>query len=65
MNGEECSEVVPSNTDGGSDKKPFGCDEEELKNVCDQAKACKDSGDLNGLPDLGQLVGTSTVGINL
>jgi hypothetical protein len=64
LNGEECREVVPSNTDGGSDKKPFfGCDEEELKNVCDQAKACKDSGDLNGLPDLGQWVGTSTVGI--
>lgn len=63
LNGEECRNIVPD-ADGGSDKKPFfGCDEAELANVCDQAKVCKDSGDLNGLPNLGNWVGTSTVGI--
>jgi len=63
LNGEECKNVVPD-TDGGSDKKPFfGCDETELRSVCDQAKVCKDSGDLNGLPDLGTWVGTGTVGL--
>jgi hypothetical protein len=63
LNGEECRNVVPD-TDGGSDKKPFfGCDETELATVCDQAKACKDSGDLEGLPDLGTWVGTTTAGI--
>lgn len=63
LNGEECKNVVPD-PDGGSDKKPFfGCDETELSKVCDQAKVCKDSGDLNGLPDLGNWVGSNTVGI--
>lgn len=64
LSGEECTNVVPD-TDGGTDKKPFfGCDEAELASVCDQAKVCKDSGDLQGLPDLGTWVGTGTVGLN-
>ncbi|KAL3791528.1 hypothetical protein ACHAWO_009735 [Cyclotella atomus] len=63
LEGEECMNVVPD-ADGGSDKKPFfGCDETELATVCDQAKACKASGDLNGLPDLGTWAGTGTVGL--
>ena len=54
--------VVPD-ADGGADKKPFfGCDETEMQTVCDQAKVCKDNGDLNGLPELGQWVGINKNG---
>ena len=61
--GDECSSVVKANSNA-ADKKPFfGCDETELKNVCDQAHTCKDKGDLQGLPDLGTWQGTATMGI--
>ena len=38
--------------DGGEEEKMpfFGCDETDLADVCDQAKSCKDNGDLKGLP---------------
>jgi hypothetical protein len=46
----KCDDLL--NADAGADEKMpfFGCDENELASVCDQAKSCKDSGDLNGLP---------------
>merc|ERR1719148_502602 len=46
------------------DKKPFfGCDETELKNVCDEAETCKTRGDLQGLPDLGTWKGSGNIGL--
>mmetsp|Transcript_8821 Transcript_8821/g.18349 ORF Transcript_8821/g.18349 Transcript_8821/m.18349 type:complete len:311 (+) Transcript_8821:148-1080(+) len=65
LNGEECEDVIKHAADSDEeDKKPFfGCDEAEMKDVCDQAKVCKERGDLNGLPDLGTWQGTGVVGI--
>lgn len=45
------------------DKKPFfGCDEDELLAMCDEAKACADRGDLQGL-DLGEWTGAGSIGL--
>lgn len=65
LNGEECEDIIKHAAESDEeDKKPFfGCDESELKDVCDQAKVCKERGDLNGLPDLGSWQGTAVVGI--
>mmetsp|Transcript_28191 Transcript_28191/g.60049 ORF Transcript_28191/g.60049 Transcript_28191/m.60049 type:complete len:271 (+) Transcript_28191:140-952(+) len=61
--GEECIDALNVATDD-TDKKPFfGCDETELSNVCDEAKSCKDRGELQGLPDLGTWKGSVTTGI--
>lgn len=59
----ECNTALQVSSDD-PDKKPFfGCDETELKNVCDQAHTCKAAGDLQGLPDLGTWQGSVTTGI--
>ena len=45
------------------DKKPFfGCDEAELADMCEEAKACTDRGDLQGL-DLGEWTGAGSIGL--
>jgi hypothetical protein len=49
---ETCNLInADSGGDGGNEKMPFfGCDETELATICDQAKSCKDNGDLKGVP---------------
>ena len=64
LQGQECTDVLAADTDE-VDKKPFfGCDEEELASVCDEATQCKARGDLQGL-DLGTWKGAVTTGITL
>lgn len=61
--GTECTEVLGVASDA-PDKKPFfGCDETELASVCDEAKSCKDRGELQGLPDMGTWKGSVTTGL--
>mmetsp|Transcript_1145 Transcript_1145/g.2006 ORF Transcript_1145/g.2006 Transcript_1145/m.2006 type:complete len:271 (-) Transcript_1145:246-1058(-) len=61
LEGEECTPYIQSD---GADKKPFfGCDETELAGVCEEAHACKDRGDLQGLPELGTWTGSVMTGI--
>lgn len=63
LHGTECEDVLGVASDE-PDKKPFfGCDEQELASVCDEAKSCKDNGDLQGLPDLGTWKGAVTTGL--
>lgn len=63
LNSDECNAVLQVGSDE-EDKKPFfGCDETELREVCDQAHSCKARGDLQGLPDLGTWKGSVTTGI--
>lgn len=64
LQGAECEDVLGVSSDD-PDKKPFfGCDEEELASVCDEAKTCKGRGDLQGLPNLGTWKGAVTTGIH-
>jgi len=61
--GTECKDVLNVESDD-PDKKPFfGCDETELASVCNEAKSCKDKGELQGLPELGTWAGSVTTGI--
>jgi hypothetical protein len=47
---DKCN-LINADADADVENMPFfGCDETELATVCNQAKSCKDSGDLNGLP---------------
>eukprot|EP01083_Nonionella_stella_P088725 247473_1 len=63
LSGDECNTALQVTTDE-TDKKPFfGCDETELRSVCDEAHSCRDRGDLQGLPDLGTWKGSVTQGI--
>jgi len=62
LQGEECTDVLDADSTD-PDKKPFfGCDEEELAAVCDEADACKKRGDLQGL-DLGTWQGSVMTGL--
>ncbi|KAL7546006.1 hypothetical protein ACHAWF_009351 [Thalassiosira exigua] len=62
LEGQECKEVLGLTSDE-ADKKPFfGCDETELRSVCDEAHACKGRGELQGLP-IGTWKGSVTTGI--
>jgi len=65
LHGGECEEVLGvAVASDEPDKKPFfGCDETEMANVCEQAKSCKEKGDLQGLPDLGSWKGSVMTGI--
>jgi hypothetical protein len=48
---EKCALLNADSGTGDDEKMPFfGCDEADLASVCDEAKSCKDSGDLNGVP---------------
>ena len=64
LGSQECNTLLHADSNE-ADKKPFfGCDENELKNVCDEATSCKERGDLQGLPDLGTWKGSVTTGIH-
>ena len=58
LTSDECSSGVTGISANDPDKTLFfGCDAEQVANVCDQAKACKERGDLQGL-DLGTWEGS-------
>jgi hypothetical protein len=62
LTSDECSSGVTGISANDPDKTLFfGCDAEQVANVCDQAKACKERGDLQGL-DLGTWEGSVTTG---
>jgi len=63
LHSDKCLTFLGTVESDSPDKKPFfGCDENELKNVCDQAKTCKDKGDLQGLP-MGSWRGAGVTGL--
>lgn len=63
LHSDECLTFLGTVESDSPDKKPFfGCDENELQNVCDQAKSCKNKGDLQGLP-MGTWKGAGVAGL--
>jgi hypothetical protein len=65
LTGDECNGSVTGISSTDPDKTLFfGCDAEQVANVCDQAKTCKERGDLQGL-DLETWQGTTVMTVGL